>query len=102
MAYLVDRPNPTLKSPLREKIALMDKIPEKIDSKFRYVLLAATRAEQLMRGATPKVEIRSGKLTRIAMEEVLRETVRWEYGLEPMPVEPPEGPPADPEAPPVI
>ena len=30
--------------------------PEKIDSKFRYVLLASQRAEQMMRGAVSKLE----------------------------------------------
>lgn len=87
----------------------MDKIPDKIDSKFRYVLLASHRAEQLMQGAQPKLDIRSGKLTRIAMEEVLREAVGWEYGLEPeapVPVSPNDGIPdselTEPEAPPVI
>lgn len=61
----------------------MKRFPEKIDSKFRYVLLAATRAEQLMRGATPKVNLVHSKQTRIAMEEVLQDAVRWDYGPEP-------------------
>lgn len=61
----------------------MKRIPEKIDSKFRYVLLAAARAEQLMRGAAPKVHLAHGKQTKIAMEEVLQEAVRWDYGPEP-------------------
>ena len=79
----------------------MKRIPEKIDSKFRYVLLAATRAEQLMRGAPPKIHLAHGKLTRIAMEEVLQEAVRWDYGPEPAreksadaEVEEPEGAPS--------
>jgi DNA-directed RNA polymerase omega subunit len=61
----------------------MKRIPDRIDSKFRYVLLAATRAEQLMRGAAPKVHAAHGKQTKIAMEEVLQEAVRWDYGPEP-------------------
>lgn len=62
----------------------MEKIPDKIDSKFRYVLLASHRAEQLMRGAQPKLEMRNAKVTRIAMEEVMREAVKWDYGPEPV------------------
>ncbi len=60
----------------------MRQIPEKIDSKFRFVLLAATRAEQIMRGAQPKVTKSGAKHTRLAMEEVFEETIGWEYGPE--------------------
>ena len=35
---------------------MQDKLPEQIDSKFRFVLLAAHRAEQMMRGARPRVD----------------------------------------------
>ena len=75
----------------------MHDIPEKIDSKFRYVLLAATRAEQLMLGARPKLD-KPDKNTSAAMNEVLQELVEWEYGPRPEPVasEAPEG--IDPEA----
>lgn len=55
-------------------------LPERIDSKFRLVLLAATRAEQMMRGASPKVEIQNVKPTRIAMEEIRRDLVYWDHG----------------------
>ncbi len=60
----------------------MRQIPEKIDSKFRFVLLAATRAEQIMRGAQPKVTKSGAKHTRLAIEEVFEEAVGWEYGPE--------------------
>jgi DNA-directed RNA polymerase omega subunit len=56
----------------------MDQIPENIDSKFRFVLLAAERAEQLIGGARPKVEDVSGKVTHVAMEEVQQGLVAWE------------------------
>jgi DNA-directed RNA polymerase omega subunit len=56
----------------------------KVDSKFRFVLVAAQRAEQLMRGARPKVEVK-GKPTRVAMEEVHGELVEWGYGPPPAP-----------------
>ncbi len=60
----------------------MRKIPEKIDSKFRFVLLAASRAEQIMRGAQPKATKSGGKHTRLAMEEVFNDEVGWDYGPE--------------------
>ncbi len=65
----------------------MKKIPEKIDSKFRYVLLAAVRCEQLMRGAQPKLDFTGGKLTRLAMNEVMFDAVGWDYGPAPEAVE---------------
>lgn len=68
----------------------MERIPEKIDSKFRFVLLAAERAEQMMRGARPKIEA-PGKPTRVALQEILGEAVEWDYG-------PPEAPELEPEA----
>jgi len=48
----------------------MTEIPEKIDSKFRFVLLASKRAEQMVRGARPKVESVSRKPTRVAMNDL--------------------------------
>jgi DNA-directed RNA polymerase subunit K/omega len=63
----------------------MEKIPDRIDSKFRYVLVAATRCEQLMRGAPPKLDYRSGKLTKLALKEVIQDVVPWDYGPAPLP-----------------
>ncbi len=60
----------------------MRQIPEKIDSKFRFVLLASKRAEQIMRGAQPKATKPGAKHTRIAIEEIFDEAVGWEYGPE--------------------
>lgn len=62
----------------------MEGYPERIDSKFRYVLLAAHRAEQLMKGATPKDE-KPGKPTTLGMKEIREDRVEWEYGLPPEP-----------------
>ena len=56
-----------------------------IDSKFRRVLVAAHRAEQLMKGARAKVESSKRKPTRVAMEEVDRSLVEWGYGPPPAP-----------------
>ncbi len=60
----------------------MRQIPEKIDSKFRFVLLASNRAEQIMRGAQPKVTKPGAKHTRLAMMEIFDEAVGWDYGPE--------------------
>ena len=57
----------------------------KVDSKFRFVLVAAQRAEQLMRGARPKVEAGKRKPTRVAMQEVNSDLVDWNYGPAPQP-----------------
>ncbi|HEX7185737.1 MAG TPA: DNA-directed RNA polymerase subunit omega [Thermoanaerobaculia bacterium] len=58
---------------------------QSIDSKFRLVLVAANRAEQLMRGARAKVEAGKRKPTRIAMDEVEQNLVDWGYGPAPQP-----------------
>lgn len=60
-----------------------EKFPDRIDSKFRYVLLASARAEQIMRGARPKLDVRSHKPTSVAMQEVTYEMVDWGYGPSP-------------------
>jgi DNA-directed RNA polymerase omega subunit len=56
-----------------------------MDSKFRRVLVAANRAEQIMRGARPKVEAGKRKPTRVAMEEIDHSLVEWGYGPPPQP-----------------
>lgn len=61
----------------------MERIPEKIDSKFRFVLLAAERAEQMLRGARPKIDMGELKATRIAMQEISNDLVEWGYGPAP-------------------
>lgn len=63
----------------------MDRIPERIDSRFRFVLLAAERAEQMCQGSLPKVEMGGLKPTRIAMEEIRNDLVSWDYGPAPEP-----------------
>jgi DNA-directed RNA polymerase subunit K/omega len=56
----------------------MEGMPEGIDSKFRYVLLVSKRAEQLIQGAQPKTRPRHAKPTRIAMDEVAANAVKWQ------------------------
>jgi DNA-directed RNA polymerase subunit omega len=53
-------------------------LPKHVDSKFRFITVAAQRAKQIQNGAKPRVEARSRKPTRIAMQEVLAEAVSWE------------------------
>ena len=56
----------------------MEGLPEGIDSKFRYVLLVSKRAEQLIQGAQAKIKSRHAKPTRIAMEEVEKDLIKWQ------------------------
>ena len=65
----------------------MDRMPEKIDSKFRFVLLAAERAQQMMKGGRPKLDLGELKSTRAGMEEVLNDVMEWDYGPAPDPEE---------------
>jgi DNA-directed RNA polymerase subunit omega len=53
-------------------------LPRSVDSKFRFITVAAQRAKQLQAGAKPRVETRSRKPTRVAVEETLAETISWE------------------------
>ena len=77
--------------PLTTNRALdLDRALEQYDSKFRFVLLASNRAEQLVRGARPKLEGASKKPTRVAREELKGGLVPWAYGPPPAP-EAPEG-----------
>lgn len=60
-----------------------------VDSKFRFITVAAQRAKQLQNGAKPRVEIRSRKATRVAIDEVVAGAVSWEVKDEiPAPVVP--------------
>jgi DNA-directed RNA polymerase omega subunit len=53
-------------------------LPRDVDSKFRFITVAAQRAKQLQGGAKPRVETRSHKPTRVAVEETIAGTVSWE------------------------
>jgi DNA-directed RNA polymerase subunit omega len=46
------------------------KMPQEIDSKFRFILVAARRARQLQGGARPLVQTQTKKITRVAQLEV--------------------------------
>jgi DNA-directed RNA polymerase subunit omega len=49
-----------------------------IDSKFRYILIAAKRTRQLQAGARPLISAPSRKLTRVAQEEVALGLVKYD------------------------
>lgn len=57
----------------------MDQLPENVDSKFRFVLLASRRAEDMMRGSQPRVQ-KPMKYTTAAMTEIEDALVGWEIG----------------------
>lgn len=56
----------------------MIKTPPGVDSKFRYVLIAAKRARQLQSGSPPLVPATMKKATRIAREELERRFLKFE------------------------
>jgi DNA-directed RNA polymerase subunit omega len=51
---------------------------DSIDSKFRYILIAAKRARQLQAGSKALVHTAARKPTRIAQEEIRAGMVKWE------------------------
>lgn len=62
---------------------MIQNLPDGVDSKFRMVILLAKRAEQLMRGARPKLESEMPqKPTRVAAGEFEQNMVRWDFGPE--------------------
>jgi DNA-directed RNA polymerase subunit omega len=65
-------------------------LPKDVDSKFRFITVAAQRAKQIQNGAKPRVEVRSRKSTRVAMQEVLAGAVSWEVKDEAAKAVPPE------------
>ncbi|HET7746177.1 MAG TPA: DNA-directed RNA polymerase subunit omega [Vicinamibacteria bacterium] len=62
-------------------------LPREVDSKFRFITVAAQRAKQIQNGAKPRVDTRTRKPTRVAMQEVLAGAVSWEI-REPEPAAP--------------
>ena len=49
-----------------------------IDSKFRYIIVAAKRTRQLQAGSKPMVGGQGRKFTRVAMEEVSSGMVKFD------------------------
>lgn len=48
----------------------MQKIPDTVGSKFRFIIIAAERAKQLQNNARPKIKTKSTKPAHIAMKEL--------------------------------
>lgn len=67
-----------------EQAPIKSEVRERMDSKFRYVLVVAERAEQLLRGGRAKLDAGETKPTRVAQEEIDRELIAWDYGPAPM------------------
>ncbi len=57
-------------------------LPQGMDSKFRFILVAAKRARQLQAGGRPLIQTQSKKLTKVAQQEVGAGLVPFEM-LEP-------------------
>jgi DNA-directed RNA polymerase subunit omega len=53
-------------------------LPQKLDSKFRFILVAAKRARQLQAGARPLIQSTAKRLTRVAQQEVMAGLVPFE------------------------
>ena len=51
----------------------------KVDSKYRFILLAAKRARQLQSGAKPLIHTTARKHTRIAQEELRAGVLEFEF-----------------------
>jgi DNA-directed RNA polymerase omega subunit len=56
----------------------MQKIPESIGSKYRFIILAAERAKQLQNNTKPKIKTRSTKPAFIAMKELEQDLLAFE------------------------
>ena len=57
----------------------MYKLPEDLESKYKFVTLASKRAEQLQTGAPPRVSVPGRKVTVVAQAEVAEGEVNvWE------------------------
>lgn len=55
----------------------MIKLPENIDSKYRFVIVSALRARQIQSGSPPMIENTFRKPTQIAQQEVLENLVQF-------------------------
>lgn len=53
-------------------------LPQGVDSKFRFILLAAKRARQLQSGAKPLIQTQTKRATRVAQQELTAGVVPFE------------------------
>jgi DNA-directed RNA polymerase omega subunit len=61
-------------------------MPKDVDSKFRFITVASQRAKQIQNGAKPRVDAKTRKPTRVAIEEVMANAISWEMREEVKPV----------------
>jgi DNA-directed RNA polymerase subunit omega len=64
----------------------MQKIPENVGSKYRFIIIAAERAKQLQNNARPKIKTKSTKPAHIAMKELEAGLISFE--ITPLPDQP--------------
>ena len=50
----------------------------KVDSKYRKILIAAKRSKQIQNGARPRVHLPNAKATRVALTEIDRGLINFE------------------------
>lgn len=55
----------------------MTEVPKDINSRFKFVVVAAKRAVQLQRGSPARIATDSTKWTRVAIREVQAGLVKW-------------------------
>lgn len=55
----------------------------KVDSKYRKILIAAKRSKQIQNGAKPRVSLPNSKATRVALAEIDRGLVNYELTRKP-------------------
>jgi DNA-directed RNA polymerase omega subunit len=53
------------------------KIPDNVDSKYRFVIVSALRARQIQGGSAPKVGDEAQKPTQIAKRELLEGLIQF-------------------------
>jgi DNA-directed RNA polymerase subunit omega len=63
----------------------MQKVPDSVGSKYRFIIIAAERAKQLQNNARPKIATKSKKPSYIAMRELEQDLISFEI----LPLEPP-------------
>ena len=61
----------------------IDKLVEKVDSKYSLVVLAAKRARQLLDGEKPRIDPRSNKYVGIALEEIAADALELPESIRP-------------------
>lgn len=56
----------------------MAEVLNKVDSKYRKILIAARRCKQIQNGAKPRVNMPTSKPTRVALAEIEKGLVNYE------------------------